>query len=466
VLRTRPTEPSFAPEPTVTARLDGRDGVTLLLSWYLALTWFIPQRYVIGPLGQIGSPADLLGVVLFLWWVYTRIVPTLTTRGLQPTRTIALADLMVGVLLTGLAFRNPLTPIGANGAMAGLVGGAASAGVILVATDGLRSFESCRVVLSRLGLFATALAFMGVVQWFTGYDIAGNLRPPGLRLATELEALNVRSGFVRAQGTANHPIEFSVVLAMTLPVLVHLALFAPDARRRWWWWAATALVGFAVPLSVSRSGAVSVGIAAVGILVPLSARYRANLIAFGLAGMAATMAIAPGLLGTIRSLFANVGNDPSISARESDYADVARFVSDHPWLGLGPGTFNAVDYFILDNQYLGSLVSTGLIGLSMTVLVLVSPIVLGVHLGRRCSSLAARHLCHSLAVSAGVGAATAAFFDAFAFSLFTGTSAVFAGIIGAIWRLRDLDQLGPTPPEHVRLASARWLRRWPLPAAD
>lgn len=435
-----------------------------VLTLYALLVWFVPQKYVVGPLGQMGSPADLVGVGCFLWWSITRIVPGLTVRAPHPVRVIAVADVVVTMALVGIAMRRPLTTIGGNGAMAALVDTVAGAGVILVAADGLPSMQAVRRFAGRLAIMTTALAGMGIVQWFSGYDIAANLKPPGLRLSVALEDLNVRSGFVRVQGTANHPIEFGVVLAVMLPVVLHLALFAPTRGRRTAWAFAATTTALALPLSVSRSGTVAAAVAIVGCLVPLAARYRTNLGAAALATIGVLAVATPGLIGTIRSLFENVGNDPSITARQTDFTDVARYVDEQPWFGRGPGTFNAVEYFILDNQYLSALVSTGAVGLTMTVLMLTTPIVLGVHLSRSSVDAADRHLAHSLAVGAGVGAVSAAFFDAFAFSVFSGSSCLILGVLGAMWRLRPASVEGTVPAMSDRadvVLSRRWVEpRW------
>jgi hypothetical protein len=441
-----------------------RDSALFAATAFLALSWLIPQRLGIGPLGQLGSPATLLGVVLFGWWGYTRIVPSLTVRGAQPVRWFVALDLVVTTLLAGVAFRYPMSAIGANGVLAAVFGSAAAAGVMLVIADGIRSLESLERLVRRAVVLASFISLLGIVQWFTGYDFARNLNPPGLSFSIEPEELNLRSGFTRVQSTANHPIELAVVMAMVLPLAIHVALFSSTTRTRIFWWLAVAVIGFIVPLSVSRSGVVAGLVVSVGVLIPLGARARANLLAAGTVALGVVMAVAPGVLGTLRALFANVDKDPSIEGRTSDYDAIAELIEDRLWFGLGPGTFNPVDYFILDNQYLATLVANGILGLAVLIVALVVPFCFSVFLSRRCSSLMARHLLHSIAVIIATAIVTSALFDSYAFSLFASLMTVTVGMLGALWRLRSRDDLGTVGAERAHIMSRRWRQRWPLPA--
>ena len=83
----------------------------------------------------------------------------------------------------------------------------------------------------------------------------------------------------------------------------------------------------------------------------------------GFGGFASDTLMKLGLVGTIISLFTGLSSDPSIAGRTDDYAVVGKFISESPWFGRGFGTFLPKEYFILDNQYLGSIVETGYVGL-------------------------------------------------------------------------------------------------------
>ena len=70
----------------------------------------------------------------------------------------------------------------------------------------------------------------------------------------------------------------------------------------------------------------------------------------------------PGLLGAIRGLFSNAGQDPSIASRTGSYDIAGEFISGSPLVGKGFGTF-LPKYWILDNAYLGMTIEGGLLGL-------------------------------------------------------------------------------------------------------
>ena len=75
-----------------------------------------------------------------------------------------------------------------------------------------------------------------------------------------------------------------------------------------------------------------------------------------------TRLLVDGLLGAIKNMFLNMSDDPSYQGRTMDYVLVGRMVGDAPWFGHGLGTFDPSVYFILDNQYLGTLIETGVRG--------------------------------------------------------------------------------------------------------
>src|SRR2546429_140711 len=96
------------------------------------------------------------------------------------------------------------------------------AGVALVGADLLRSVESVRRLLRFTVALAAVISLIGMVQFFTGVDLAGLIRPPGLAVNSYADA--IQNGAVRrVAGTATHPIEFGMVLAMVVPFALHFA---------------------------------------------------------------------------------------------------------------------------------------------------------------------------------------------------------------------------------------------------
>ena len=59
----------------------------LLLSIYAVALLLVPSRYVVGPLGALGTPAKVIGLIALVWWLASRLDGGLgAARGQQPMR--------------------------------------------------------------------------------------------------------------------------------------------------------------------------------------------------------------------------------------------------------------------------------------------------------------------------------------------------------------------------------------------
>ena len=180
----------------------------------------------------------------------------------------------------------------------------------------------------------------------------------------------------------------------------------------------------------------------------------------GLIGLGALPSAVPGLLGTVRSLFRDVGTDPSIAGRTDDYQAVPALMEGHWWLGRGLGTFLPDTYFYLDNQYLGSLIQGGVVGLTAFIALLV--VGLGVARGvrRRTTDPALRSEGQALAATIAALAVAALAFDALSFRQSAFLLFLVIGCAGAHWSLvRHLPKVGDrrdvsreSPPRPVATA--------------
>jgi O-antigen ligase len=309
----------------------------------------------------------------------------------------------------------------------------AYAGVALLASDVLdrRGLERLVTVLVVLGAI---VAVVGILQFTTGINIIGYYSVlPGLTENTEFTAVAQRSAFRRVNGTTSHPIEFSITLCMVLPLAIHRAFCDGVAHRRRQW-LAPGLIAAAIPMTLSRSGTLALAVVALVLAAGWRpAQLRRALLVAPLFVIALRLLV-PGLLGTVLSLFSNVENDPSIQGRTEDYAAVRGYISSAPWLGRGFGTFVPSQYQLLDNQYLGQLIETGVVGLTALLLLFV----VGVSLARgarlRAHDVRTRDLGQALAASLCVPAVSFATFDGFAFPIVSGLTFLLLGCAGALWR--------------------------------
>lgn len=419
---------------TVAFRLRG-DGATVLCA-VAVTTLLLPARQVFSPLGSVGSPAVLLSVGAFAWWLAQQVLPATSRIGQrQPART---AFWLVGasVMLSYVAaFFGPRSEVETRAADRGLVWSIALLGVGLLAADGIDTRERLDRVLRVLVGGSAVLAVTGILQFFTGIDPATELDLPILVELNDLGGILERADFRRVAGTSSHPIEFGVVLAMMIPLALHYLHVEQDPRRRRRWWLRLALLSTGVPMSLSRSAFLVLVPAGVILLAGWDWPRRRQMIAYGAVFAVAMKAAVPGLLGTIRSLFLNAGNDPSVAGRTRDYALVGRLFDEAPVLGRGFRTFVPESYFFLDNQYLMSIIETGIVGaVALAVLLLT-----GLHLARVTRVRSVDPVTRDLALSLGAaifGAVLSfATFDALSFPQAALTTFLLIGCLGALWRL-------------------------------
>lgn len=442
------------------------DAVTAL-TVYLALLILLPARLVVGDIGAAGTPANLFALGLVAWWTATRAVPGLARQGRQPVRTALLVWLLVWAAAYANAWGRGLPLVEANAADRWLLLAAAWGGVLLVAADGIDSWARLEALLRRLTGLGAVMAAVGTLQFHLSLDLTTYLvRLPVLTLNADLIGIRERGGpgFNRVAATAGHAIEFGVVLGVLLPLAVHLALHGRDRRDRQLRWFVVLVMAQAIPYAVSRSGFLAIAVAGFVLWKAWTGRWRIQALLVAAFGAVAVRVMVPGLLGTVRSLFTNVGSDTSISGRTEDYGNIWRYVRSDWLLGRGPGTFNPDDYILLDNEVLNLLVTTGVLGLAAFTALWATALVLARRLVKRGAGDRTRHLGVVLSAGIGTSGLTLFVFDGLSFNIFAGVLFVLMGLAGAAWRLdRDDPAAGPDRPDRPVLREG--LRARPTPSA-
>jgi len=413
----------------------GIDAVTFL-TVFIVLLFGVPTDRTITALGAIGSPAFLWASLGGLWWCWQQLQrsSTVSQRGGGPVRIAALVYLgAVAVSYAGAMFRG--LPSGESSpADTGFVRALVWVGLVLFVADGIPNVERLLVLVRRLVLAAALLALLGLLQFVTKQSLIDWFSLPGLAPSDDA-TLQIRSGFTRAPGTASHPLEYGFVLSTLLPIALSLALWdtvrAPLSR-----WLSVVLITLAAALAVSRSTLLGMAVGLV-LLLPTWAR-RVQIIALACVALliAGVYVAIPGMVGTIRGLFAGIdGSDSSASSRIGSYDLVAQFVSRNPVTGRGVGTF-LPQYRILDNQVLQSAIEIGLLGLAaLFALSITAVAVTLLQRGGHASELE-RRVGHGIGAACAVGCVLLATFDVFSFAMATGVFFLVIGLAGAHYRLR------------------------------
>jgi O-antigen ligase len=442
-------------------RVRSTDAVTLL-TIYTFLLMVIPSPLVFSPLGGSGGPDTIFAALLLVAYLVTLAAPQLAlSRGRQPIR-VAAVVLTCAVLCAYVAAnRRTLPYLEQNGADRGLILILGWLGIMLVAADGIPSMERLKTLLGRIILGASAMSVLAITQFFTGLNAAQYIKIPGLNAQTVFSDLLTRNQLNRPSATAIDPIELACVLAICLPIAIHRARFAPPglARRRW---LQAALIGIALPMTVSRTGIIAIAVASLVVLPTWPKRDRRMAYLVGLIAIAGMYASIPGLIGEFRSLFGQVGTDTSSTSRTSAFSSSVPFISQHPLFGRGFGTFLPATYFFTDDQYLLSFIEIGAVGLLALLGLFITGWLSARNARRLSTDPETRHLAQCMAAAVAVPPVAFATFDALSFAMAAGLTFLMLGCVGALWRLVRTEQSGAMgiPPGGTRGS------RGPDPAPD
>ena len=397
------------------------------------VTVLIPARFVFTPLGSLGSASLLVGVLCALLWLVGTLGDTeRSVRPCVPVRVI-LAIFWIATLVSYLAMHFGAVPLDESGNSDRLlVLHFAISGTVLLAAEGLRTRNDVLIVVRAVVQASALMALIALLQFRVGWDPLTYLgKVPLLASSSDFGGVLSRSSFRRPAGTAGHPIEYGVAVAVALAFAIHLLLH-DQQRSLQARWLQLALIGLGIPISISRSALLVALVVLAFFYVGSPSRVRIYATAVIAAFGAVIFMTVPGLLGTFRGLIGAGESDTSISTRTSDYAAAAPYISESTWIGRGPGTF-LPKYFILDNQYLAAMIEVGLLGAAALVAYMLLAPFLGRSARRRCGDEAGRSLGQAFAGAGFAAAVAAAFYDLFSFAMFAMLNGVTIGAAGAFW---------------------------------
>ena len=411
----------------------------LVVYAFVVLAFLLPGRLIVAPLGALGNPATIAMIGAAVLYALARLVGGHLSSGRQPMRTMLVVLGTVFLISYAAGQTRPLSAAEASGSDRTLITFVGYLGLALLTMDAVRDRLHIERLLRVVVVSASLFAVLGIAQWVTGADPEQYLVVPGLTLQ-EADITLERSLFTRIKSTALHPIEFGVVLAVVLPIALHFALLGGTGRRDGtrpsrWNWLPVVLILVAIPLSVSRASVLGVAVGGAVAAAAWSWRVRLNAVVAGLAILVAMRAAFPGVLGTLLATFQWLGSDPSIEGRTQDYPIAMGYIVERPWLGRGLGTFTPEEYFFLDNEYLGQLLTGGLLAVTALIVLFLLATGLGRGVYHHATSPRARSLGQSLAAATAVSAVTWFTYDGLGFRLNAGLAFILIGATAALWRL-------------------------------
>lgn len=413
------------------ARLD----LVTLVTAYLAALMFVPSSLIFRPLGAIGTPATILSLLIVLWytasWLTGKVVPSGAARPIR----LGLLALTLAVLASFVAGMTRAIPVNETlGAERGLITVLSWSGLAVVLSQGISRYEQINIIMRRAVVFGSVVALIAIFEFYSGINVTNYIQIPGLSVNIDYSTLVTRGSFNRPSGTAVDPIELSVVMAILLPFALHQALeTARSSRIRRW--LPVALIGFAIPVTVSRSGIIAAAIALLVLVPTWKPRQRRGVLLALVPVLAVIKVAASGLLGTLGAyftgLFSTYGDGSIYSTRVAAFSLDWPYIKARPLFGRGWATFLPETYSWTDNMYLHMLIETGVVGLICLIFLYLTGIQCAAAGRRKTQDTSQRDFGQTLVAAIAAVMVASATFDSLSFPMCSGLTFLVLGIAGA-----------------------------------
>jgi hypothetical protein len=339
---------------------------------FAACLFVFPSAVVLaGPLNSNGHPLRLVGLVALV----VLCLDLLRRRTEVQARPQVVAVLLVLYVVQALFFygwRLLDVDVDPAGELRTLLFALSACGMALYTALRVTALRTVTGVVAVLVAGCSLNAVVGILQAvgapLSWVDVVAL---PGFQVLDSARGVGERAGLVRAIGTAGHPIEFAVVLGCCLPFAMHLALHARTSRGKQAALAAAAAMALSVPFALSRGGLICITVSVVVFLVVQTWSTRLTTAAAALAAACVAYVLVPATYSAVVSLFTGAEDDPSITGRTDDLPVVDAAFNAAPFLGGAPVPAG----LILDNQWFGTLVARGLVGVGALALLFLVPAV-------------------------------------------------------------------------------------------
>jgi hypothetical protein len=399
-----------------------------------AVVMFVPARRYAIPIPlpfQLEPYRLVLGIVIVALVVALLLNPGVRWRPVAFGWPIAafLVTVLVSLVVNGTELVNDGLAETALGGVAQLL---LMLTVFLCFRQLFRSERDVMLLLTFITWAGVVVSVFAVFERFTRNNVflmLGNFLP--LTLLREGGDVS-RAGVARAFGSAQHPIALAVALCILIPLAVYLAKYAAwpsnPVNRRIVYAGATIMLFGGILSAISRTAVVVLGVM---FLVTLIVRPRVAAVLFAIAFPIVLLAavVLPRVFESmvlsfldldslVESQYTSAGF--SGAGRLADLGPALQEVSQHPFFGIGYGSRIVIgderNAFILDNQFLGTLMETGALGVvGLAALMLVPPILLLRFAFTQAAEVRHSDLAIAIAVAICGYIGALFFFDAFGF---------------------------------------------------
>lgn len=347
--------------------------------------------------------------------------------------------------------------------------------VLMLVVSVIRGQRELDSIVKVLVVGGTIIAAFALYEARTGYNYFDHLNQwiPGLKVA-DIPEVPGRGARLRVYASAQHPIALGSAFAMLLPLAIYLA----QTQRQRIWYACLLVLGVGVVSTVSRTSIVMLIVVALIFLWLRPRETRRLWPALILLPIVAHVAL-PGAMGAIHDAFFPAGG--LVAEQESlpgyrgsgRLADLGPSIEEwqrQPLFGQGFGTritdLGRENARILDNQWLGSLLDTGAVGV-------IALLWLFLRVLRRYGRAAKNDLSERGWLLAAITASSTAFavsmftYDVFSFIQVTVLLFLMLGIGSSAYRLAPrAARAAPQPPPDVMKTPVPAPPRPPRPARE
>ena len=360
--------------------------VSALVAWHRwILSWHVLLRLVIGvvlfiPVSRYSLPVNLpfglepwqvaTALVLLVWGASLLVDPRVRLRRTPldaPVALIVVASL--GSIVANHGRVAPLVPAVLKGFTIFL-----SFVILFYFISSVVKTAAAVVAVTKFIVSGVAVvAFFSIVEQRTGFNIFDQVWRVFPFLQFHGPVTSLRYGLIRAIGSADHPIALGVLFAMAFPLGVALARSRSPA-----WWAPTSLIMIGVLASASRTPIIAIVVAVVALLW-LRPRDVLPLLPLMIPMLIVIKIVAPGSIATLKSSFLpssgliasqhTLAGDPTLINGRANFKPKLLEGMRRPILGQGLGTRQTGadnplrNAPILDNQWLGTFLDIGLLGI-------------------------------------------------------------------------------------------------------
>ena len=235
-------------------------------------------------------------------------------------------------------------------------------------------------------------------------------------------------------GPTIHPLAPAMMMACALPYAL-ISLYESRELRRKIIWGLAATIMIAAALATQRKTSIVAPVVATAILIAYRPRMLRMLAPGLIAFVVLVHVFTPGALGGVTSqlLPQNFFGFGSTVDRQSDYAAIEPDVINQPLLGRGYETYDQKKYRILDNQYLTTIIGTGIVGI-LAYLSIFAAIFLVAHRIARCGDPDRARPAIAIAAAAGAMVIGGALLDILALPQLPYLICFFAGFVAVLAR--------------------------------